>query len=154
MEGKVELDKAGRFYLNTAGVNIEMHLVAEGLRKLAMIARLIATGSLMDKGCLFWDEPEANLNPKIIKQIAPVILHLCQNGIQVFIASHSLFLLRELDILLHQDPFQDVKSRYIGLHRSLDGVAVEQGDTIDDIGEIDALQEEVSQSDRFLGQEV
>jgi energy-coupling factor transporter ATP-binding protein EcfA2 len=50
MGGKVETDKAGRFYLNTAGVSMEMHLVAEGLRKLAMIARLIATGSLVDKG--------------------------------------------------------------------------------------------------------
>ncbi len=39
---------------------MEMHLVAEGLRKLAMIARLIANGSLVDKVSLFWDEPEAN----------------------------------------------------------------------------------------------
>ena len=30
-----------------------MPLVAEGWRKLAMIAQLIATGSLLDKGCLF-----------------------------------------------------------------------------------------------------
>ena len=47
MGGHVELDKAGRFYLNAAGASMEMHLVAEGLRKLAMIARLIATGSLV-----------------------------------------------------------------------------------------------------------
>ncbi|WP_281258757.1 hypothetical protein [Avibacterium endocarditidis] len=43
---------------------MEIPLVAEGLRKLAMVARLVATGTLLDKGCLFWDEPEANLNPK------------------------------------------------------------------------------------------
>ena len=153
MDGKVELDTVGRFYLNIAGVSMEMHLVAEGLRKLAMIARLIATGSLIDKGYLFWDEPEANLNPKIIKLIAPTILHLCQNGVQVFIASHSLFLLRELDILLHRDEFKTLKSRFIGLHRGEDGVEVQQGDTIDDIGQIDALQEELSQSDRYLDAE-
>ena len=100
MEGKVELDDSGRFYLNSAQVHMEMHLVAEGLRKLAMIARLIATGSLIDTGFLFWDEPESNLNPTIIKLVARTILHLCQNGIQVFVASHSLFLIRELDILL------------------------------------------------------
>ena len=109
MGGKVELDPAGRFYLNIAGVSMEMHLVAEGLRKLAMIARLIATGSLIDKGYLFWDEPEANLNPKVIKLVAPTILRLCQNGIQAFIASHSLFLLRELDILLQRENFKNVK---------------------------------------------
>ena len=109
MGGKVELDLAGRFYLNIAGVSMEMHLVAEGLRKLAMIARLIATGSLIHKGYLFWDEPEANLNPKVIKLVAPTILRLCQNGIQAFIASHSLFLLRELDILLQRENFKNVK---------------------------------------------
>ena len=153
MAGKVELDKSGRFYLNIAGVSMEMHLVAEGLRKLAMIARLIATGSLVDKGFLFWDEPESNLNPKVIKRVARTILSLCQSGIQVFIASHSLFLLRELDILSQSDQFNKVKSRFIGLHRGDDGVEVQQGDTIDDIGQIDALQEELSQSDRYLGSE-
>ncbi len=150
MNGKVELTESGRFYLNAGGVSMEMHLVAEGLRKLAMIARLIATGSLIDKGFLFWDEPEANLNPKIIKLIARVILHLCQNGIQMFIASHSLFLMRELDILLQNDSFRSTQARFFGLHSSDEGVQVQQGDSVDDIGTIDALQEELSQSDRYL----
>jgi predicted ATPase len=150
MGGEVELDKAGRFYLNVDGVSMEMHLVAEGLRKLAMLARLIATGSLVDKGFLFWDEPESNLNPKVINLIARTILHLCQSGIQVFIASHSLFLLRELDILSQSEQFSDVKSRFFNLHHGNDGVDVQQGDTIDDIGAIDSLQEDLAQSDRYL----
>jgi energy-coupling factor transporter ATP-binding protein EcfA2 len=153
MNGKVELDEAGRFYLNASGVAMEMHLVAEGLRKLAMIARLIATGSLLDKGCLFWDEPEANLNPKVVKLIARTILHLCNGGIQVFIASHSLFLLRELEILLQEAPFQEVRTRFFGLHVGENGVDVRQGDQVDDIGDIDALKEELSQSDRYLDAE-
>ena len=53
IEGRVELDKLGRFYLNTKDGHMEMPLVAEGWRKLAMIAQLIATGSLLDKGYLF-----------------------------------------------------------------------------------------------------
>ena len=69
MGGKVALDKSGRFYLNMNGNSLEMHLVAEGLRKLAMIARLIATGSLSESVPLFWDEPDANLNPKIITKV-------------------------------------------------------------------------------------
>jgi energy-coupling factor transporter ATP-binding protein EcfA2 len=153
MGGKVELDKSGRFYLNIAGVSMEMQLVAEGLRKLAMLARLIATGSLVDKGFLFWDEPESNLNPKVIKSIARTILHLCQSGIQVFIASHSLFLLRELDILLQTKEFKQIPAQFIGLHPSKDGVEIQQGKTVDDIGQIDALQEELSQSDRYLESE-
>jgi len=150
MDGKVILNEAGRFYLSVAGVNMEMHLVAEGLRKLAMIARLIATGSLVDKGYLFWDEPESNLNPKIIKVIARTILYLARSGIQVFIASHSLFLIREIDILLQEAEFRGLSSQFFGLHLGESGVSVMQGDTVDDIGDIDALQEELSQSDRYL----
>jgi energy-coupling factor transporter ATP-binding protein EcfA2 len=149
LEGKVVLDE-GRFYLKTSIGNIEAHLVAEGLRKLAMIARLIATGSLIGTGSLFWDEPEANLNPKVIKRVARTILQLCVSGIQVFVASHSLFLIRELDILLKTDEFKAVKARFFGLHPSADGVMVEQGDTVDDIGKIDALDEELNQSDRYM----
>jgi hypothetical protein len=147
--GKVILDDSG-FYVKTPSGSIEAHLVAEGLRKLAMIARLIATGSLIGTGSLFWDEPEANLNLKVIKLVAKTILHLCQRGIQVYVASHSLFLLRELDILLKMDAFNEVEARFFGLHRSDAGVDVEQGPTVDDIGPIDALQEELSQSDRYL----
>lgn len=153
MGGGVELDKAGRFYLNISGVSIEMHLVAEGFRKLAMITRLIANGSLQDKGYLFWDEPDSNLNPKIIKLIARTILHLCKSGVQVFVATHSLFLLREFDILLNDPELKKIQSQFIGLRRDGDGVALQQGTTVDNIGIIDALQEELSQSDRYLNEE-
>jgi predicted ATPase len=149
--GKVDLDKNGRFYLNIPGEGrMEMPLVAEGLRKLAMVARLITTGSLLDTGYLFWDEPEANLNPKLIREVASSILHLCRNEVQVFVASHSLFLIRELDILLRSGDFGNTPARFFGLHRGDDGVQVQQGETVDDIGNIDALQEELSQSDRYL----
>lgn len=147
--GKVELDD-GRFYLRLTSGRMEAHLVAEGLRKLAMIARLIATGSLIGTGSLFWDEPEANLNPKVIKGVALTILQLCQSGIQVFVASHSLFLIRELDILLRLPEFQEIKARFFGLHLGESGVTVQQGDSVDDIGSIDALDEELMQSDRYL----
>ncbi len=149
LEGKVILDE-GRFYLKTSTGTFEAHLVAEGLRKLALIARLIATGSLVGTGSLFWDEPEANLNPKIMKRVARTILQLCLSGIQVFVASHSLFLIRELDILLKSDEFKAVKARFFGLHPGANGVIVEQGDTVDEIGRIDALDEELNQSDRYM----
>jgi predicted ATPase len=128
-----------------------MHLVAEGLRKLAMIARLIATGALLDSGYLFWDEPEANLNPKMLKVVARTILQISQSGIQVFVATHSLFLLRELHILRQQTEFKKIDGRCFGLHLQDDAsVKVEQGPTMDDVGVIAALDEELTQSDRYL----
>jgi predicted ATPase len=150
IEGRVELGKNGRFYLTTAEGRMEMPLVAEGWRKLAMIAQLIATGALLDKGCLFWDEPETNLNPKLIREVARVILHLCQSGIQVFVATHSLFLIREFDILLQTATFRGTKARFIGLQPGAQGVEVEQAESIDGIGAITSLDEELRQSDRYL----
>jgi predicted ATPase len=150
MGGQITLDKSGRFYLSTTSGIMEMHLVAEGHRKLAMLARLIATGSIVDKGYLFWDEPEANLNPKVIRLIAKTILHISQSGIQVFLATHSLFLLREVEILLQDDAFKDVDARFFGLHPGKKGVQIQQGESVDDVGDIDALDEELRQSDRYL----
>jgi len=153
MAGSVELDKSGRFYLNTKTGRMEMHLVAEGLRKLAMLARLIATGSLLDKGFLFWDEPEANLNPKLIRLVARTILQIGQSGIQVFIATHSLFLLRELYILQAHE-FAGLDAHYFGLHAEGDAVAVKLADNIDEIGEITALDEDLMQSERYIDTEM
>ncbi|MDO4697317.1 MAG: AAA family ATPase [Pasteurellaceae bacterium] len=149
MGGKTILDN-GRFYLSMHGKGtMEMSLVAEGLRKLAMLARLIATGSLLGKGTLFWDEPEANLNPKLIKTVAKIIMQLCQSGIQVFIATHSLFLLRELEILSKKE-FEMLNTRYLGLKEGESGISVEQGDEIYDIETLTLLDESLLQSDRYI----
>lgn len=154
MGGKVVVDTAtGEFYLNIPGEgNMEMPLVAEGLRKLAMLARLVSTGALLDKGYLFWDEPETNLNPKLIKVLAASVLQLCRQGIQVFIATHSLFLLRELEILAKSADFLGVEQRYFGLSASLgeESVTLEQGDSVDALQTLVLLDEELLQSDRFL----
>jgi AAA15 family ATPase/GTPase len=150
MGGEVILDSNGRFYLQQEKKRIEMPLVAEGLRKFAMLAQLIATGALLDKGYLFWDEPEANLNPKLIKTLAKIILDLCKQGIQVFIATHSLFLLRELEILQKDEEYRTLSPRYFGLNITSDGVKVEQGDEIYDLSQIVVLDESLLQADRYL----
>lgn len=154
MGGKVILETNGRFYLSLPGQGkMEMPLVAEGLRKLAMVARLIGTGSLLDKGYLFWDEPESNLNPKLLRLVARIILHLCQSGIQVFIASHSLFLLRELEVLSADKEFAKVPQRYFALSNTDSGVDVEQGDSVVDLKTLVLLDEELAQSDRYISLE-
>jgi hypothetical protein len=150
MGGSIELDPSGRFYLRLPTGAMEMHLVAEGLRKLATVAHLIATGALLDKGYLFWDEPEANLNPRIIKTVAKTIVAMAQAGIQVFIATHSLFLMRELHILQQRD-FKSLDARCFGLHIGQENaVSVLQGKTMDDIGSIAALDEDLQQSERYV----
>lgn len=152
MDGKVIVDTvSGRFYLDVNGEGrMEMPLVAEGMRKLAMLARLISTGVLHQQGYLFWDEPETNLNPKLIKTVAGSIVSLAAEGIQVFIATHSLFLLRELEMLTETKKYAGLASRYFSLKNDAGTVGLEQGDRIDDLQTITSLDEELMQSDRFL----
>lgn len=148
--GHVVLERNGRFYLRQAGgSNMEMPLVAEGWRKLAMLAQLIATGSILDKGALFWDEPEANLNPRLIREVAKAILSICDAGVQVFVATHSLFLLREFEVLVKRQ-FQHVQQSYFALRRDDNEVQVSQSDEIDDVDPLILLDEELQQSARFL----
>jgi predicted ATPase len=152
INGRVIVDKnTGRFYLSVpGGGEMEMPLVAEGVRKLVMLARLISTGVLLEQGYLFWDEPETNLNPKLIRTVAASIVHLVAHGIQVFIATHSLFLLRELEILRTKDAENKINVRYFGLGVTDSGVIVTQGDRLEDIGNITALDENLMQSDRYM----
>ncbi len=152
MGGKVLVDATtGRFYLQITGEGkMEMPLVAEGQRKIAMLARLISTGTLLEQGYLLWDEPETNLNPKLMKVVARCILSLCEQGIQVFIASHSLFLLRELEVLVNNHEYKGVKQRYFALAPTEQGVVLEQGNQVDDLKTLVLLDEELAQADRFM----
>ena len=151
IEGRVNLESNGRFYLEQPGTGkMEVHLIAEGWRKLGMLARLVAVGAVGADGCLFWDEPEANLNPTLIREVAASILGLCRSGTQVLAATHNLFLLRELEILLRAPRFRTIRQRYFALRREGDGVEVETGDEIDDIKPFLILDEDLKQSDRFM----
>ncbi len=152
--GRLYLDNNGRFYLVMPNLDkIEMPLVAEGARKLGMLIQLISTGALLDNGYLFWDEPEANLNPRLLKLTAEVIFRLCQNGIQVFIATHSLFLLRELEILRQKAEYKRLPSQFFALEKQEEGVIIEQGEGIEEINPIRVLDEMIEQSDRYMDME-
>lgn len=130
---------------------MESALVAEGLRKFAMLARLISTGVLLEQGYLFWDEPETNLNPKLIKVLAQVIVSLADQGIQVFLATHSVFLVREISILTDGRKKKE-QSRYFSLAASGDDEVsrLEQGSEIDELNTLVLLDEELLQSDRYM----
>lgn len=162
LEGSVVEDK-GQFYVKlktAAGAtgNIEAHLVSEGYRKLAMLVRLVQSGVLLEGGYLFWDEPEANLNPRTQRAVAKTIHLLAKHGTQVFVATHSVFILRELRLLLDMDSIDTV---YVGLERAHessgnDALVGVSGMAVKDQAELPtltALEEEAAQSLRYLEQD-
>jgi energy-coupling factor transporter ATP-binding protein EcfA2 len=166
LHGKVTV-KNGRFYVSLPDGDMEVPLVAEGLRKLAMLAYLVTNGSLSENGYLFWDEPEANMNPKLAKDHAAVIRSFGDWSVQTFVATHDYALASELSLdnssstrtrgslredaagsflgLAAQDSAKpSTRSSFFGLSRSneTEGVQVEVGARLEDLSNnpiLDAL---------------
>ena len=130
------------------GQDLDINLTAEGWRKLGTVLQLLKNGGLHAGMVLFWDEPEANLNPRLIRLIARVIINLSHLDIQVFLTTHSLFLLREIDILTKSEmPSGQNEVRYFNF---IGKGKVEQGSTPEELGSILLLDESLEQSARFL----
>lgn len=97
IKGKV-VQKGEQFFLKNQQGELEFTLLAEGMRKFALLWLLIQNGTLLEGATLFWDEPEANINPYMIQILVKILLHLQAQGVQVFIATHSYLVLKEFDL--------------------------------------------------------
>lgn len=89
------------FFLSSEQGNLEFMLLAEGMRKLGLLWRLIRNGTMSKGSILFWDEPETNLNPKLFGPLVEILLELQRMGVQVFIATHDYVILKELDLRMN-----------------------------------------------------
>jgi ABC-type ATPase involved in cell division len=112
IDGKV-VAKGEHFFLKNKQGDLEFTLLAEGMRKLALIWLLIQNGTLLSGSVLFWDEPEANLNPALMGEVVEVILLLQRIGVQVFLTTHNYVLLKEFDLRKQKDD----QIRYLSLFR-------------------------------------
>ena len=113
IEGRVFVENEEFFLYNKQG-NLEFSLLAEGIRKLALLWLLIQNGVLQSGSVLFWDEPETNLNPKLFGVVMDILLELQRAGMQVFLATHDYVVLEELD--LRKQEMDDVA--FHSLHRN------------------------------------
>lgn len=99
MKGQI-VQKDKKFYLKIKGEGeFEMGLLSDGYRKLSMIIYLILSGSLNKNTILFWDEPETNMNPKMIRPIVQAMVSLAKMGVQIFVTTHDYFVQQEFNML-------------------------------------------------------
>lgn len=130
IDGKVILDN-NIFKLKRPGDGLyEMGLVAEGYRKFATILQLVQNGVLTSKSLLFWDEPESNINPKLISTTAKIIKLLADLGVQIFISTHSYFLVKELNMLSTSN---DGLVKFFSLYRENNTIKSESQSNSDDL---------------------
>ncbi len=107
LEGKIEIID-GSFYLTSNDKKLEINLVAEGLRKIGMLAYLLSNESLDNQSILFWDEPEANIHPKLIDNIVSFLVMLSNKGMQIFISTHSPYIIESFNNHLKKDKIKNM----------------------------------------------
>lgn len=115
--------------------NDSADMTAEGLRKLGTLQLLLENHELNpgDSGIFLWDEPEANLNPKLMRLVVEMLLALSRNGQQIVVATHDYVLLKWFDLLA--DKGKDDHVRFHLLKQDGGGVSVESADSYQSIPE-------------------
>lgn len=106
-------------------------MTAEGFRKIGVLQRLLSNGSLNPGtiGPLLWDEPESNLNPKLMRDLVQALLELARNGQQIILATHDYVLLKWFDLLMNKGKGDQVK--FFSLYRDASTNVVKSSETID-----------------------
>ena len=89
--GKVVQEGRVFYLLVNDTERIEMSLVSDGYRKLATLLALLQSGALTDGSILLWDEPEANMNPRMAQTLVNALIAVAGAGVQVFVTTHDFF---------------------------------------------------------------
>ena len=97
MDGKV-VNRNEEFFLKNKQGELEFTLLAEGFRKLALLWVLIQNGTLFSGSVLCWDEPETNLNPRLMRTVVEILVELQRMGVQIFLTTHDYVILKEFDL--------------------------------------------------------
>ena len=91
-------------FVSSSKQHLSSGMTAEGFRKIGVLQRLLSNGSLSPgtTGPLLWDEPESNLNPKLMRDMVRALLELARNGQQIILATHDYVLLKWFDLLMNK----------------------------------------------------
>lgn len=98
IDGEVIYENDTFYVVKNNGMKVEFSFEAEGLRKFALLWKLIKNGLIQKETILLWDEPEAHINPELMPVLIDVLLELQRSGVQIFIATHSYNLAKYFEI--------------------------------------------------------
>lgn len=81
---------------------IEISLTSEGIKRLSILDLLLGNHFLTRSSVVIIDEAEANLHPSLVCQFMEILVLLAQAGLQIFMSSHSYFVVKSLYLLAHK----------------------------------------------------
>jgi predicted ATPase len=132
-EGKIE--QTGQqdqpFIFKKGNQQFAMQQTAEGIKKIGILTTLITNRQLGKGTILFMDEPETALHPDAIRQMVEMLVAMSKAGVQIFIASHSYFVIKQLANCAKRDELniscwnlirEDNKPVNNSFHNLIDGV--------------------------------
>ena len=101
--GKVEIDeKTQKWFFKKGSSKFAIGATAEGIKKIAILDTLLGNRYLDPKSIIFIDEPEAALHPSAISEFLQILYKLSQTGIQIFMATHSYFVIKQMFLLAQE----------------------------------------------------
>lgn len=112
LEGEIRINDSGDLeYLDKDGQSHSLHLTALGVSNLGMLGLLLER-QLIDPGTfLFIDEPEAHLHPCWQVILLEVLYELSKRGVNVVITTHSIDMVKYLEVLhAENSDFDDMVS--------------------------------------------
>lgn len=104
-EGKIEQTglQDQPFIFKKGNQQFSMQQTAEGIKKIGILTTLITNRQLGKGTVLFMDEPETALHPDAIRKMVEMLVAISKAGVQIFIASHSYFVIKQMAICAKQD---------------------------------------------------
>ena len=104
LNGKIEISEDGELVFQENGQALPLSLVAMGVANLGILALLIERKIIDEETFIFIDEPEAHLHPAWQVVMAETLFALSQQGVNVVIATHSVDILKWLEVHVKEKP--------------------------------------------------
>ncbi|MBF0371462.1 MAG: AAA family ATPase [Magnetococcales bacterium] len=102
--GKLEFDeKRNRWLFKKGRSKFPIGLTAEGIKKIAILDILLGNRYLTPESVIFIDEPESALHPEAVSKFLDIITLLAKRGVQIFMASHSYFVVKKLYLIAQKE---------------------------------------------------
>ena len=101
-QGKVVFEHQQWLY-KQGNSRFSIHSTAEGIKKIAILDTLLGNRFLTPGSVIFIDEPESALHPTAIVQLLDILNTLAEQGIQIFMATHSYYVIKKMLLIAKQN---------------------------------------------------
>ncbi len=102
--GKIAIAESGNWFFQENGRSFPLPVTAMGIANVGILALLIERKVLDEDAFIFIDEPEAHLHPAWQVIMAETLFELSRQGVHVVIATHSVDILKWLEVHVKKYP--------------------------------------------------